>query len=71
MGGSPETATVQLNSLPWQVRLPIERYGVKMQTPAQRFSAPFLRTNNPKLEPYAFNDWRRGFGTRFVRPGHP
>ena len=66
-----ETATILLNGNSYVVKLPIRHYDVPVQTEPFRTTGAFLRSNNPKLEPYAFNDWHKGFGTRLVRPGHP
>src|SRR3990167_3256600 len=66
-----ETTPILLNGNLYVVKLPIRHYDVSVQTEPFRTTGAFLRINNPKLEPYAFNDWRKGFGTRFIRPGHP
>lgn len=65
------TAVVTINGLPYVARMPIQHFQIQQQTDPFRTTGAFLRTNNPKLEPYAFNDWSRGFGTKFIRPGHP
>lgn len=66
-----DTARILLNGNSYIVRLPLEREMIQQQTPAFRTTGAFLRVNNPKLEPHAFNNWSRGFGTKFIRPGHP
>lgn len=67
----PELAPVLLNGNRYIVRYPIARELIRQQTDAFRTTGANLRINNPKLEPYAFNDWSGGLGTKFIRPGHP
>ncbi len=66
-----ETAQIQLNGQAYVVRLPIKHSTVLQQTAPIRTTGTFLRINNPNLDAYDFNDWSRGFGTQFIRPGHP
>lgn len=63
------THVISLNGNPYVVRLPVREYAVEQQSPAFRTTGAFARINNPKAEPYAFNDWSRGFGTKTVRAG--
>ncbi len=66
---SPQTIT--LNGNAYAIAGQIRRYRIPRQIEGQRSTSGFQRVNYPKLEPYVFNSWRRGFGTRYVRPGFP
>ena len=66
-----DLAPVLLNGNRYRVRYPIARELIQRQTAPIRTTGGFLRTNDPKMEAYVFNSWRRGLGTRYVRPGHP